>query len=214
MSRPVVGGMRELTAPGVSTELVGRRVKLRPLRRRISKHGMRCGRGVASGCCPGSRGERALSAGRPSELHDPLLHAGAGAAARDGLWFRDFRQRPLRGRGQPLLRATRAFQNAYVGYWMDQLHAGRGYVPEACVLLFRFAFEDLGLHRLQISIIPRNRPSRRVAQKLWLRGEGIAFATSNRRQVGGPRALRHHERGVGRAARPLPPPVADEPTSF
>ena len=68
-----------------------------------------------------------------------------------------------------------AFQNAYVGYWIDQAQAGRGYVPEACVLLFRFAFEEIGLHRLQISIIPRNRPSRRVAQKLWLRGEGIAL---------------------------------------
>jgi ribosomal-protein-alanine N-acetyltransferase len=28
---------------------------------------------------------------------------------------------------------------------------------------------------MQVSIIPRNRPSRRVAQKLWLRGEGIAL---------------------------------------
>jgi ribosomal-protein-alanine N-acetyltransferase len=68
-----------------------------------------------------------------------------------------------------------AFQNADVGYWVDQAQAGRGYVPEACVLLFRFAFEEIGLHRVQISIIPRNRPSRRVAQKLWLRGEGIAL---------------------------------------
>jgi ribosomal-protein-alanine N-acetyltransferase len=67
------------------------------------------------------------------------------------------------------------FQCGYVGYWIDQMQAGRGYVPEAVVLVFRFAFEDLGLHRLQISIIPRNRPSRRVAQKLWLRGEGIAL---------------------------------------
>ena len=67
------------------------------------------------------------------------------------------------------------FQNAYVGYWVDQMQAGQGYVPEACVTLFRYAFEELGLHRLQISIIPRNRPSRRVAQKLWLRGEGIAL---------------------------------------
>ena len=67
------------------------------------------------------------------------------------------------------------FQSGYVGYWIDQMQAGRGYVPEAVVLVFRFAFEDLGLHRLQISIIPRNRPSRRVAQKLWLRGEGIAL---------------------------------------
>ena len=45
------------------------------------------------------------------------------------------------------------------------------FLAGACVLLFRFAFEEIGLHRLQISIIPRNRPSRRVAQKLWLRGE-------------------------------------------
>ncbi len=67
-----------------------------------------------------------------------------------------------------------AFQNGYVGYWVDGAEAGRGYVPEACVVLFRFAFEHLGLHRLQVSIVPRNRPSRRVAQKLSLRGEGIA----------------------------------------
>jgi ribosomal-protein-alanine N-acetyltransferase len=67
-----------------------------------------------------------------------------------------------------------AFQNAYIGYWVDQACAGRGYVPEAVVVLFRFAFETLGLHRIQISIVPRNRASRRVAEKLALRDEGIA----------------------------------------
>jgi ribosomal-protein-alanine N-acetyltransferase len=67
------------------------------------------------------------------------------------------------------------FQNAYVGYWIDQAHAGKGYVPEALVVAARFAFEDLGLHRLQVAIIPRNRPSRRVAEKLGLRDEGIAL---------------------------------------
>jgi ribosomal-protein-alanine N-acetyltransferase len=66
------------------------------------------------------------------------------------------------------------FQNAYLGYWIDKARAGNGYVPEACVVLFRHAFEALGLHRLQISIIPRNRASRRVVEKLGLRGEGIA----------------------------------------
>jgi ribosomal-protein-alanine N-acetyltransferase len=67
-----------------------------------------------------------------------------------------------------------AFQSAYVGYWVDQAVAGNGYVPEACVVLFRFVFEELGLHRVQISIVPRNAPSRSVARKLGLRGEGIA----------------------------------------
>lgn len=66
------------------------------------------------------------------------------------------------------------YQNAYVGYWIDQAMAGNGYTPEALVVLCRFAFEDLALHRLQASIIPRNKASRRVAEKLGLRDEGIA----------------------------------------
>jgi ribosomal-protein-alanine N-acetyltransferase len=66
------------------------------------------------------------------------------------------------------------FQSGHLGYWIDQSYAGRGLVPEAVVVVFRFAFEELGLHRVQVSIIPRNRASRRVAAKLGLRDEGIA----------------------------------------
>jgi ribosomal-protein-alanine N-acetyltransferase len=39
----------------------------------------------------------------------------------------------------------------------------------------RFAFEDLQLHRIQIAIIPRNRASRRVVDKLGIREEGVAL---------------------------------------
>ena len=66
------------------------------------------------------------------------------------------------------------FQNAYVGYWIDERFAGQEYTPEALVVAMRFAFEELRLHRLQIAIIPRNRPSRRVVEKLGLRLEGMA----------------------------------------
>lgn len=66
------------------------------------------------------------------------------------------------------------FQNAYVGYWIDEAQAGRGHVPESLVVAARFAFEDLALHRLQVAIIPRNRASRRVVEKLGLRSEGVA----------------------------------------
>ena len=66
------------------------------------------------------------------------------------------------------------FQNAYVGYWIDQRHAGQEYTPEALVVAMKFSFESLHLHRLQIAIIPRNRPSRRVVEKLGLRLEGMA----------------------------------------
>ena len=66
------------------------------------------------------------------------------------------------------------FQNAYVGYWVDEACAGQGLVPEAVVVVARHAFEELGLHRLQIAIIPRNTASRRVVEKLKIRDEGVA----------------------------------------
>lgn len=67
------------------------------------------------------------------------------------------------------------FQNAYVGYWIDESQAGHGYMPEAVAVVIRFAFDELDLHRLQISVIPRNTASRRVAEKLDLREEGVAL---------------------------------------
>ena len=66
------------------------------------------------------------------------------------------------------------FQSAYVGYWIDEAEAGRGYTPEALVVLIRFAFDDLRLHRVQIAIIPRNTASRRVVEKVKIREEGVA----------------------------------------
>jgi ribosomal-protein-alanine N-acetyltransferase len=66
------------------------------------------------------------------------------------------------------------FQSAYVGYWIDEARAGNGYMPEALVCLFRAAFDELHLHRVQISIIPRNMASRRVVEKLDIRDEGVA----------------------------------------
>jgi len=67
------------------------------------------------------------------------------------------------------------FQNAFVGYWVDEALAGNGLAPEATVVVLRFAFEDLGLHRIEVAIVPRNRPSRRVVEKLALRQEGVAL---------------------------------------
>lgn len=67
------------------------------------------------------------------------------------------------------------FQTAYVGYWIDRALAGQGYVPEGVVLIIRYAFESLALHRIEAAIVPGNHPSRRVAEKLGLRQEGVAL---------------------------------------
>jgi [ribosomal protein S5]-alanine N-acetyltransferase len=66
-------------------------------------------------------------------------------------------------------------QCANIGYWIDQQWAGRSFMPEAVVGTLAHAFEVIGLHRIEIAIIPRNRPSHRVVEKLQLRSEGIAL---------------------------------------
>lgn len=67
------------------------------------------------------------------------------------------------------------FQSAFIGYWIDRDHAGRGLVPEGVAAMLRYGFEDLGLHRLEAAIVPRNHASRRVVEKLGLREEGLAL---------------------------------------
>ena len=52
---------------------------------------------------------------------------------------------------------------------------GKGLAPEATVAVLRFAFEELGLHRVEVAIVPRNHASRRVVEKLDLREEGVAL---------------------------------------
>jgi hypothetical protein len=90
------------------------------------------------------------------------------------------------------------FQNAYVGYWIDQKWAGQGIMPEAVVVLARFAFEELHLHRHPGLDHPPQRaePPRGREARPAQRGHGPALPRDQRR-LGGPRALRHHRRGVG-----------------
>jgi ribosomal-protein-alanine N-acetyltransferase len=66
------------------------------------------------------------------------------------------------------------FQSSFIGYWIDEKHAGNGYVPEGVALIIRYGFDTLGLHRMEAAIVPRNASSRRVAEKLGLHDEGTA----------------------------------------
>lgn len=71
--------------------------------------------------------------------------------------------------------ARGALQNGTVGYWIDQAKAGQRYTAEGVVVLAKFAFEQLRLHRLEICIVPRNSNSRRVMEVLAIREEGVAL---------------------------------------
>ena len=52
---------------------------------------------------------------------------------------------------------------------------GRGHATRAVRLILEFAFDHVGLHRVQPAIIPRNTRSVRVAAKVGFRLEGRAL---------------------------------------
>ncbi len=168
--------MRETSLDALGARLEGRRVVLRPLRGEDyaawSEVRSRCHEWLVpweprpAGMPRPSEDRQSFGARCATRERDRQLGAGYGY----GIFVQD------RFAGEINLSSIQrgAFQNSYVGYWIDKALAGQGYVPEACVVLFGFAFEQLGLHRLQVAIVPRNAASRRVARKLHLRGEGVA----------------------------------------
>ncbi|MEA2319056.1 MAG: hypothetical protein QOD44_3245 [Solirubrobacteraceae bacterium] len=67
------------------------------------------------------------------------------------------------------------WQNATLGYWVDRDAGRRGHATRAVRLVLGYAFDHLGLHRVQPAIIPRNAASLRVASKVGFRHEGRAL---------------------------------------
>jgi ribosomal-protein-alanine N-acetyltransferase len=67
-----------------------------------------------------------------------------------------------------------AAQNASLGYWLDEKHQGQGYMREALALVIKFAFTDLGLHRLHGACLPGNAKSVALLKGLGFAEEGFA----------------------------------------
>ncbi len=158
-------------------ELVGRRLVLRPLEATDFDSWTKV-RTRAAGWL--RKWEPSIPAGHADPSTDRRAFASR-CSARDrerqlgtGYGFGMFVDRELVGEINLSSIQRGPFQSCYVGYWVDENCAGQGLTPEAVVMVMRFAFEELGLHRVQVAIIPRNGPSRRVMAKLDIREEGVA----------------------------------------
>jgi ribosomal-protein-alanine N-acetyltransferase len=66
------------------------------------------------------------------------------------------------------------FQEARIGYMFAERHSGRGYATEAVELAVPYAFETLGLHRLETGVQLDNPASMRVLTKAGFREEGVS----------------------------------------
>ncbi|MDO5740397.1 MAG: GNAT family protein [Ornithinimicrobium sp.] len=59
------------------------------------------------------------------------------------------------------------------GYWLDREATGRGYATWALALLIDHVLLGIGLHRVEVAILPHNAPSLAVAARLRLPEEGL-----------------------------------------
>lgn len=67
-------------------------------------------------------------------------------------------------------------QMAAIGYWVGKPYARQGYGLEAVRAVGRFAFQQLGLHRLEAACVPENEASHRLLLKAGFEHEGRARA--------------------------------------
>lgn len=74
--------------------------------------------------------------------------------------------------GASVLKLQLEHHEAEVGYWVGKPHWGRGIASEVAAELVRYAFEEMGLHRVHAFCLTNNPASGRVLEKAGLRYEG------------------------------------------
>lgn len=66
------------------------------------------------------------------------------------------------------------FLSCHMGYKMDQKETRKGYMQEALREALRYVFDTVQLHRIEANIIPGNKPSIRLIEKLGFHNEGLS----------------------------------------
>ncbi|MCY0386093.1 GNAT family N-acetyltransferase [Robbsia sp. Bb-Pol-6] len=64
-------------------------------------------------------------------------------------------------------------RHAEIGFCLQRLHWGQGYMHEAASALLTHAFDTLHLHRIEADIDPRNTASARLLERLGFIREGL-----------------------------------------
>lgn len=67
-----------------------------------------------------------------------------------------------------------SFQSCYLNFSLDSKETRNGYMTEAIKKGIDIAFNDLGLHRIESNIMPRNQIALDLVSKLGFKNEGLA----------------------------------------
>jgi [ribosomal protein S5]-alanine N-acetyltransferase len=120
------------------------------------------------------------------DLHDPWLEPGD-----PDPWFDRLLARNLTSSDRSLLVCDAAdgsiagvinlsqivmgpLRSAFLGYYAFEPFAARGYMRAAMPHVLRYAFEELGLHRVQANVQPENEASIALVRRAGFRREGFS----------------------------------------
>jgi [ribosomal protein S5]-alanine N-acetyltransferase len=68
-----------------------------------------------------------------------------------------------------------AFLSCHLGYKLDKDELNKGYITEAIKNGTQIIFDEYKLHRIEANIMPKNKASLRVVEKLGFYNEGLAY---------------------------------------
>lgn len=68
-----------------------------------------------------------------------------------------------------------AFLSCHLGYKLDKNELNKGYMSEAIKKGIEIIFDEYNLHRIEANIMPKNKASLRVVEKLGFYNEGLAY---------------------------------------
>lgn len=68
-----------------------------------------------------------------------------------------------------------AFHSCHLGYKLDKDEINKGYITEALQKGIEVIFNEYKLHRIEANIMPKNKRSLRVVEKLGFYNEGLAY---------------------------------------
>lgn len=60
-----------------------------------------------------------------------------------------------------------------IGYWLSSKQQGKGIITRSCNKLIQYAFNELDIEKVQISVAAENIKSRNVCERLGFKLEGI-----------------------------------------
>ena len=66
------------------------------------------------------------------------------------------------------------FMSCYLGYKLSDAYINNGFMTEAVLAIKDYCFKDLGLHRIEANVMPRNVRSQKVLMKAGFAYEGIS----------------------------------------